>query len=201
MDSLIEGMSQRQRTLRAAVIAILFLTAVMGALLLWQRHFHPVSGQELPRLRLTSRNFPDGSLIPRQFTCDGENISPQFQWQAAPAGVRSYALEIDDRDAPSDFLHWLVYNLPPSTQELPAGVSPQGALPSGAEETANSYGRPGYAGPCPPPGKPHHYVIRVFALDTVFKLPASATRQEVEAALWTHRLAEGQLVGVYQHNR
>jgi hypothetical protein len=126
------------------------------------------------------------------------NLSPHLEWQSAPAGTKSFAIVMDDPDAPTDFTHWLVYNIPPSVRELAEGASTQRSMPQGAAEGRNDFGRSGYGGPCPPRGNPHHYVFRVYALDLRLDLFAGATRKQVDAAMSGHVVAQGQAVGTYQ---
>jgi Raf kinase inhibitor-like YbhB/YbcL family protein len=177
---------------RICVIAAVFPCCLLAAILCWQRG-KPVQGQGRGALSVGSAGFSNGGAIPRQFTCDDADLSPELHWQPAPADTKSIAVVMDDPDAPVDFTHWLVYNLPPGVRELP-----QGATRRGAAEGVNSFGRIGYGGPCPPRGNPHHYVFRVYALDRMLDLPAGATRRQVDAAMSGHVLAQGQIVGIYQ---
>ncbi len=149
-------------------------------------------------LQVRSNDFAPGGLIPRRYTCDGEDLSPQIAWQAAPAGAMSLALLVHDPDAPADFTHWLAYDIAPGTRDLPEGASARGAMPAGVREGTNDFARRGYSGPCPPPGKPHRYVFKLFALDARLDLPVGATRNQLEAAMKGHILAEGRLTGSYR---
>ena len=106
---------------------------------------------------------------------------------------------MDDPDAPSDFVHWIVYNIPPGVQQLSEGASPHGSLPAGSQEETNGFSHSEYGGPCPPHGV-HRYFFRLYALDLRLDLPAGATRQQLEAAMNGHILAQGQLVGTYQRS-
>jgi Raf kinase inhibitor-like YbhB/YbcL family protein len=143
-------------------------------------------------LQVTSAAFPEGGTIPRKYTCEGENISPPLSWSGAPAGTRSLALVVDDPDAPrGDWVHWVLYGLPPGLAALEEGAPGVGA------PGVNDYRRPGYAGPCPPPGPAHRYFFKIYALDAPLDLKAGATKAELERAMKGHILAEGQLVGKY----
>jgi Raf kinase inhibitor-like YbhB/YbcL family protein len=148
--------------------------------------------QENPSaLTLTSPDLPGGTF-PREFTCDGANRRPRLEWGAPPSGTQELAIEMLDPDAPGGtFTHWLVYGMPP-------GISSLAAVPSGAAEGVNDFGRRGYGGPCPPYGAAHHYHLVVLALDTLLGLAAGATRSELETRIRGHVLAKGELVATYQ---
>lgn len=149
-------------------------------------------------IEVTSIAFPNGQTIPKEHTADGRNISPPLHWGAAPPGTKSLALICDDPDAPrGTFTHWLLFNLPADSCELAAGVTPQATLPSGALQGTNSFGKTGYGGPSPPPGKPHRYFFKLCALDRQLDLAAGATKEQLVAAMKGHVLAEGQLMGTY----
>ena len=149
-------------------------------------------------IRVTSPAFQDGADIPRRYTCDGEDLSPELHWDELPAATRSIALICDDPDAPGgDWVHWVLYNLPPRATTLPAGMPAQATLTDGAHHGKNDFHRLGYGGPCPPPGKPHRYFFRLYALDTVPTLPAGASKDELLHAIQGHVVAEGQLMGRY----
>lgn len=145
-------------------------------------------------LRLESPAFRAGGEIPRRYTCDGADVAPPLAWSGVPDGTESLALIVEDPDAPRGlWVHWLVYDLPPDTTGLPEG----GALPPGAREGRTHYPEPGYGGPCPPPGPPHRYVFRLYALDRSGALPDGASRDDLLAEARGHALAEAELVGIY----
>jgi Raf kinase inhibitor-like YbhB/YbcL family protein len=151
------------------------------------------------QIQLTSAAFAYGEKIPVRFTCEGEDVSPPLQWSGAPVDTRSFALICEDPDAPrGTWIHWVLYNLPSGAVELVQGVPPLPELPSGARQGGNDFGKIGYGGPCPPPGKPHRYFFRLYALDILLSLAPGATRDELEAAMNQHILAQGTLMGVYQ---
>jgi Raf kinase inhibitor-like YbhB/YbcL family protein len=149
-------------------------------------------------MNLTSTSF-QGSQIPAIFTCNGAGISPQLAWSAPPAGTASFALIVTDPDAPrGTFVHWVLYDLPAATRELPEGLPNQGQLADGARHGRNDFGEIGYGGPCPPPGSPHHYVFTLYALDAKLNLSVGATRAQVESTMQGHILARGELIGLFQ---
>jgi len=153
-------------------------------------------------LELTSAAFQGGQPIPRQYTGDGRNLSPPLTWRDPPAGTRSLALICEDPDAPrGTFTHWVAFNLPADSHELGEGVPGEGTLPNGTAQGTNDFGRVGYGGPSPPPGKPHRYIFTLYALDGPLNLRPGATKGQALAALKGHVLGEGQLVGTYGRQR
>jgi len=155
-------------------------------------------GQDHPILRLESRSFADGGDIPRQFTCDGADISPALHWSHGPYGTRDFAISMTDPDAPAEFTHWIAYNIPAGVRSLAEGASVQPAMPKGSNEGLDNFGRIGYGGPCPPPGRPHRYVFHIYALDAHLNPPVGPNRRELKDAMSGHVLAEGQLIGIYR---
>ncbi len=193
----------RLRATMLATIVVVFAVSVLSVLLLRDK----LLGASLVRardvqphhaLQVTSTSFSAGSTIPIQYTCNGASTSPNIAWSGAPFGTRSYVVLMHDPDASIDFTQWLVYNIPSDVHELAAGAA-AGAMPRGSLQGMNSYQRVGYGPPCPPPGKLHHYITLVYALDTTLALPAGATRAQVEIAMRRHILAQGRLVGLFQH--
>jgi hypothetical protein len=152
-----------------------------------------------PTVQLKASAFRPESDIPAQFTCDGSDVSPVLSWTTPPEGTQTFALVMEDPDAPRrTFVHWVLYDLPASERELPEGIASQGPLPSGARQGRNDFGRFGYGGPCPPPGTPHRYYFRLYALDTRLDLKAGATRAQVDRAMRGHILAEAELMARYR---
>ena len=142
--------------------------------------------------------FPADGNIPAVYTCDGANTSPSLSWSEPPANTKSFALILDDPDAPGGtFVHWVIFNLPLSTRTLPAAVPKQSELPGGARQGRNDFGEVGYGGPCPPGHAPHHYRFVLYAVDTPLNLPPGATRQQVEDALKGHVVARGRVISAY----
>jgi hypothetical protein len=149
-------------------------------------------------LTLTSDAFADDTTIPTQYTCSGDNASPSLRWSGAPAETGAFVLLVDDPDAPAGtFDHWVVYDLPPSTTELPAGVPAGETLAGGGKQGKNGVGQTAYMGPCPPPGPEHHYNFRLFALDAPLNLEPGKSKAEVERAMETHILAQTVLTGLF----
>lgn len=174
-----------------ALIAALLLPVMVSPLDL------PVNGGG--QMNITSPAFSDGASIPARFTCQGENLSPQLDWSGVPSGARSLALVVSDPDAPGGtFIHWVLYNLPPQTSGLPEGVPATERLSSGAAQGRNDFGRIGYGGPCPPPGKPHRYIFTLYALDLAPDLPAGLNAARLNSLMRGHILAQASLTGLYQ---
>ena len=124
-------------------------------------------------LSITSPEFSEGEVIPKKFTCDAQDVSPRLEWKEPPANTQSIALIMDDPDAPGGiWVHWVLYDLPANTRELPEGVAKQEQLSRGGRQGRNDFGKIGYSGPCPPPGKPHRYFFKVYALDMKLSLKA-----------------------------
>lgn len=159
-------------------------------------------GQTLS-MKLESPAFSHQGDMPKRSTCDGEDLSPALSWGGLPEGTRSLALIVDDPDAPDPkapkmtWVHWVVYNLPPTTTGLAEGGS---LLPAGTLEGLNDWKRTGYGGPCPPIGR-HRYFHKLYALDTVLPDLGRPTKAQLEKAMAGHILAEAQLIGLYQRNR
>ena len=150
-------------------------------------------------LTVLSAAFVAGAPIPMPHAGGGANLSPPLAWTPAPAGTQSLAILGDDPDAPGgDWVHWVLFNLPPDTVKLDAGVPAKPALPNGAVQGLNDYARHGYAGPWPPPGKPHRYFFKVYALDAKLTLAATARKRDLVKAMQGHILAQGQLHGTFQ---
>ncbi len=152
-------------------------------------------------MKLTSKAFDNNSTIPPKFTCDGEDISPTLSWSEPPASTKSLALICDDPDAPGKtWVHWVVYNLPPSTRSLPEAIPGGSNIPDGGLQGINDFRKLSYGGPCPPGGT-HRYFFKVYALDRMLDLKSGATKAEVEAAMKGHILAEAQLIGRYRRQQ
>jgi Raf kinase inhibitor-like YbhB/YbcL family protein len=153
-------------------------------------------------LTLTSPGFATGSAIPPAYTCDGKDMSPALAWAGAPAGTKSFALIVDDPDAPDPaapkmtWVHWVLYNLPATTDRLPEAVAPD-QLPAGTKQGKNDWKRTGYGGPCPPIGR-HRYFFKLYALDTVLPDLKEPTKAALEKAMTGHVLEQVELMGTYQ---
>ncbi len=155
-------------------------------------------GETTMSMTLTSSVFREGEAIPKKYTCDGEDVSPALAWSGVPNGTKSIALICDDPDAPSGtWVHWVLWGLPPEATSLPEGVRAGTPLPGGARQGLNSWRKIGYGGPCPPPGKPHRYYFKLYALDAPLNPPGTADKAGLEAAMTGHILGQGQLMGRY----
>ena len=161
--------------------------------------FAPASrAQAAERLKLSSGAFGNNAAIPVEYTCSGDNESPALQWSGAPGGSKSLALIVKDPDAPGGtFIHWVLYNMPAGRSSLPKAVTKEDNIPGGGEQGVNGAGGVGYHGPCPPPGNPHHYHFRLYALDTKLDLTPGASAAQVEDAMRKHVLAQTDLVGTF----
>jgi Raf kinase inhibitor-like YbhB/YbcL family protein len=158
----------------------------------------PATHTETRTIQISSPAFDNGGMIPEQYTCDGENISPPLSWEPVPEGTQSIALIMDDPDAPGGtFVHWVVYDLPPDVQELPENLPRDKRFPIGGEQGINSTDQLGYVGPCPPSGA-HRFFFKVYALDEKLNLPAGETKSKLLKAMEGHILAQGQLMGRYR---
>jgi len=166
--------------------------------------FHLISLAEAQGARtmafaISSTSFPNGGDIPKKFTCDGADVSPELSWAEPPAGTQSFALIADDPDAPAGtWTHWILFDAPPTTTSLPEGVGKIDELPGGERQGRNDFHKIGYNGPCPPPGKPHRYFFKLYALDSKLKLQPGASKQEVEQAMQSHILGKAEWVGRYK---
>lgn len=150
-------------------------------------------------MTLSSAAFADAQAIPDKYTCHGQDISPPLQWSGVPSPAKSIALTVEDPDAPSGtFTHWVIFNVPATATGFPENVSKTAVLPNGVQQRNNSFGNIGYNGPCPPGGKLHHYLFKIYALDTILTLDAGAGRQELLKVMNGHILAHGELTGTYQ---
>ena len=153
-------------------------------------------------MKISSDAFAANETIPKKFTCDGPDASPKLTWSEPPAKTQSFALIMDDPDAPAGtWVHWVLFDLPAETRELAEGVAKQEQLANGARQGRNDFGKIGYGGPCPPPGNPHRYFFKLYALDTALRLKPGAAKQDVEAAMKGHILATAQLMGTYARQR
>ena len=148
----------------------------------------------LARIDITSTAFQDGQPIPKQYSCDGADQSPALSWGEPPPGTKSFALVVDDPDAPSGlFHHWGAFDIPGSARSIGEGQSL-------GKQAINGFDKAGYGGPCPPPGHGlHHYHFKLYALDVAeLGLPASAKVEQVESEARKHAIADGELVGTYE---
>ena len=159
----------------------------------------PLTEDETASIEITSSAFEYGQPIPPKHACTGDpvsslkDVSPELSWGEPPAGTQSFALIMDDPDAPNDtWDHWILFNIPASTRGLPASMPVNSGFPGGN----NSWGRTGYGGPCPPSGT-HRYFFKLYALDEMLAISPGATKGELEKAMVGHILAQGELMGTF----
>jgi Raf kinase inhibitor-like YbhB/YbcL family protein len=156
-------------------------------------------------LTLSSTAFAHESEVPARFTCDGQDVSPPLVWNGVPKEAKSLALIVEDPDAPDPkaprmvWVHWILYNIPPSANALPEGVAAR-QLPAGTRAGTNNWQRTGYGGPCPPLGR-HRYFHRLYALDTVLPDLGHADKVKLERAMAGHIVAQAELLGTYARQR
>ena len=149
-------------------------------------------------LTISSAAFNEGERIPDKYTCEGEDISPQLTWRDAPEGTKSFTLICDDPDAPmGTWDHWLIYNIPADSEGLSEAVPTDESLTDGSKQGLNSWEKKSYGGPCPPPGDPHRYFFKLYALDTMWTLTGDADKSTLENEMQEHILAEAQLMGTF----
>jgi Raf kinase inhibitor-like YbhB/YbcL family protein len=157
-------------------------------------------GEKTMAMKITSAAFEEGGMIPRHYTCEGDDVSPALTWTGVPPEAKSLALICDDPDAPmGTWVHWVLYNLPASVNGLQEAVPPEKELKNGARQGRNDFRKIGYGGPCPPGGT-HRYYFKLYALDMVLSLPAGASKAELVKAMEGHILAQGQLMGKYKRS-
>ena len=153
-------------------------------------------------LKITSSVFQPGGSIPSRHTCEGQDVSPPLSWSGAPANTKTFALIVDDPDAPDPakpqrvYVHWVVYNLPATATALPENAA-KAALPKGAVQGKNDWGKAEYGGPCPPIGR-HRYFFKLYALDAELAGLSSPTKADLERAMKGHVVDSGELIGTYQ---
>lgn len=178
----------------AAVLALFTGPALSGG---------PAPSREAPMaLALTSPAFPPNGSIPKEYTCDGDDLAPPLAWSGAPAGTKGFALIVDDPDAPDPkapkmtWVHWVLYDIPASAAALPKAADGE-SLPPGTHEGLNDWKRTGYGGPCPPIGR-HRYFHKLYALDAPLGDLGHPTKAALERAMRGHILGQAELVGTYQ---
>jgi Raf kinase inhibitor-like YbhB/YbcL family protein len=195
-----------RRTVGTAV-ATLTATALAASVLMAANRPIRTAESTAGKFTVTSTNIsPGGKIADAQvyngFGCKGGNVSPELSWSGAPAGTKSFAILMHDPDAPtgSGWWHWVVYNIPANVSSLPAGAGDpkKSLLPAGALQGRTDFGDPGYGGPCPPPGKPHRYYVRLYALKVEkLEVPSDATAAFVGFSVRMHALATAELMGTY----
>jgi len=154
-------------------------------------------GREM-KINVGSAAFTEAGMIPKQYTCDGADISPPLSWSTVPEGTKSIAIIVDDPDAPAGtWVHWLVYNLPPDLKGLPENILAKETIANGGMQGMTDFRRIGYGGPCPPSGT-HRYIFKVYAVDKLLDLYPGAIKKRLLQAMEGHILAEGELMGKYR---
>jgi Raf kinase inhibitor-like YbhB/YbcL family protein len=149
-------------------------------------------------MEIKSTAFKNNEYIPVKYTCQGQNVSPDLSWSGVSKDTKSFALICDDPDAPmGTWVHWVIFNIPVSVNELTEGASKSTSLPKGVIEGLNSSGI-GYDGPCPPPGKPHHYFFKLYALDIGLETDKPLNKEKLLKEMNGHILAQAQIVGLYK---
>jgi Raf kinase inhibitor-like YbhB/YbcL family protein len=149
-------------------------------------------------MEIKSSAFGSGEMIAAKYTCDGADFSPPLEWAGSPAGTRSFALICDDPDAPmGTWVHWVIYDIPPTATMLAEGITRQKDLPGGGTQGINDFRKVGYGGPCPPGGT-HRYFFKLYALDTMLGLKPGITKDQLLKAMRGHILAEAQIMGTYR---
>jgi Raf kinase inhibitor-like YbhB/YbcL family protein len=186
---------------RLFAIALLAVTMVAGCFR-QQKASSEVAPPQTPTpsniFKLSSPAFKEGEPIPRQYTCDGVNVSPGLEWIAVPKTAKTITIIADDPDAPSGtFTHWVLYNLPSETMGMIENVPATENLKSGGNQGENDFEKVGYGGPCPPSGT-HRYFFKIYALDDELPLKAGAKKAEVEKAMEGHIVGQAQLMGTYK---
>jgi len=157
------------------------------------------TSEAVTSLEITSDAFEYEGSIPSDYSCDGENTSPALTWSEPPSGTQSFALIMDDPDAPlGTFVHWVIFNIPASARGLEQATPKIPQLEDGSIQGQNSANLSGYMGPCPPTGT-HRYFFKLYALDTTLDLTSDAKKDDLLSAMDGHIFAEGELMGTYSH--
>ncbi len=154
------------------------------------------AGGKTMAMEIYSNSFNANEYIPSKYTCDGADISPHLKWDKFPSNTKSFLLIMDDPDAPvGTWIHWVVYNIPKNVNEFKEGIN---LASIGAKSGKNSWGNNNYGGPCPPPGKPHRYFFKIYALDISSDFPEGLTKKEVLEKVNSHIISNSQLIGLYK---
>ena len=192
--------------LKIFFVFAIIIFALVGAFVFFASFKKPVKEQQLApaptvspqvaNMKLISQAFSHNQPIPEKYTCDGENVSPPLSISEIPKDTQSLALIVDDPDAPGrTFVHWVVWSIDPSIQEIA-----EGSIPQGAQEGASDFGQKGYGGPCPPSGT-HRYFFKLYALDSQFDLAGDTRKADLERVMAGHILAQAELIGLYSRQK
>lgn len=181
-----------KKILAGITVVLLALLCFNGCEKAGQKEQQKESITNLSSMELSSTAFGNKEKIPSKYTCDGDEVSPPLKISNVPEDTKSLALISEDPDAPSgNWIHWVVWNIPPDTDEIP-----EGSLPSGAVEGVTSFGDNKYGGPCPPSGS-HRYYFRLYALDTDIDLPVASGKEDLKDAMENHIIEQAELMGTY----
>jgi Raf kinase inhibitor-like YbhB/YbcL family protein len=182
----------------AKLLTLTLLLAAATSLTVAQQANSSSAGGASTAFALTSSAFTAGGEIPKQYSCKGSDTSPPLAWSGAPANSGSFALIVDDPDAPhGTWVHWVLWNLPANAHGLPEGVPRRDQLDDGSQQGRNSDRKIGYNGPCPPAGQTHRYFFRLYALDGKLDLPPGADRTSLDTAMKGHILAQTEYMGTF----
>ncbi len=178
--------------------SVLWLAA-LAAMVVAQQPSQPKGGHFAMAFTLASPAFTSGAAIPKPYTCQGTDISPALTWSGHPTQTASFAIVMDDPDAPvGTWVHWIIWNIPESAHQLAESVAKRDRLDSGAIQGRNDFRKIGYNGPCPPPGNTHRYFFRLYALDVKLSLSPGAARNELDAAMQGHVLTHTEYMGTFR---
>lgn len=184
-------------TKRIVLVLVIAVIAILTLLVFSQKGNN--NGVAM-KITIKSESFGKNDLIPSKYTCDGKNISPQLSWDKPSDKIKTFAIIVNDPDAPGgNFIHWIIFNIPDSILSLPEDVTPMRNIPEEAALGTNSFGHIGYNGPCPPSGA-HRYFFRIYGLDTSIKLEAGIEENDLLKAMKNHVVAEGELMGKYKRS-
>lgn len=180
-------------------LARVLLIAVIGGMTAGCRgSVSSANGAGSVTFELKTTAFKPGDKIPKKHTCDGPDVSPPLSWGEPGGRLQSFALIADDPDAPAGtWVHWVAYDLSAATRQLPEGVPKEGEIAGGGRQGTNDFGKLGYGGPCPPPGKPHRYFFKLYGLDRKLGLDVGASKSDVEKSMEGHVIARAELMGRY----
>ncbi|MBD3234891.1 MAG: YbhB/YbcL family Raf kinase inhibitor-like protein [candidate division Zixibacteria bacterium] len=149
-------------------------------------------------LVIKSDAFEHGEMLPKKYTCDDVDMSPDLKWASIPEGTNSWAIICDDPDAPAGtWVHWVIYKIPAELTSLPANIPNEEEVMDGIRQGKNDFGKYGYGGPCPPPGDPHRYFFKLYALDTMPDWETGLIKAELLEKMEGHIIAEAELMGKY----
>lgn len=158
-----------------------------------------IEGGVVMAMELKSTAFSDGEYIPREYTGQGQDMSPELIWGGMPEETKSFVLICDDPDAPmGTWVHWVIYNIPQEVNSLAENIPDKATLSNGIKQGENDFGNIGYGGPMPPPGKPHRYFFKLYALDRELDLTPNLTKKEVLDRVQAHIIGKAQLIGLYK---